>query len=196
MIGRSSLDTLCAALFSAPSPECIVEDQGCQRANIPAAVLIPIVLRDEGLSVLLTRRADHLKDHPGQVSFPGGRVEAHDFSPLETALRETEEEVGLDRSVVSLLGYLPEYHTGTGFRVIPVVAAVMPPFSLRLDPVEVADAFEVPLGFLLDPSNHQRMSFDIDGRSRDYYGITYGDRLIWGATAGMIRSLYERMNPA
>ena len=118
----------------------------------PAAVLFPIVLRDNGQTVLLTQRTAHLKDHAGQISFPGGRVEAEDESPIHTALRETEEEIGLARKHVEVLGFLPEYRTGTGFRVTPVVALVTPPFELALDPFEVAEAFEVPLAFLLDPA--------------------------------------------
>ncbi|MGA9960953.1 MAG: CoA pyrophosphatase, partial [Azonexus sp.] len=146
-----------------------------------------------GHTVLLTQRTAHLRDHAGQISFPGGRVEAADMSPLHTALRETEEEIGLHRQQVKILGYLPEYRTGTGFRVTPVVALVTPPFELALDPFEVAEAFEVPLSFLLDPANHQRHSLHYRGALRHFYAMPYGDYFIWGATAGMIRSLTERL---
>lgn len=193
----ASLDSLRAALLPVPSSDHFIsENHDDHAAATAAAVLFPIVLREERLTVLLTQRTDHLRDHPGQISFPGGRVEAYDPSPLETALRETEEEIGLDRSLIDVLGYLPEYRTGTGFRVVPVVATVRPPFSLRLDPFEVADVFEVPLDFLLDGANHQPMAIHLDGRRRSFYSMPYGERFIWGATAGMIRSLYERMNPS
>jgi 8-oxo-dGTP pyrophosphatase MutT (NUDIX family) len=156
-------------------------------------VLFPIVLRERGNTVLLTQRTAHLKDHAGQISFPGGRVEESDQSSLHTALRETEEEVGLARQHIDPIGYLPEYRTGTGFRVTPVVALVRPPFDLQIDPFEVAEAFEVPLDFLLDPANHQRHSIHYQGALRHYFAIPYGDYFIWGATAGMIRSLTERL---
>ena len=155
----------------------------------PAAVLVPIVLREPEPTVLLTRRTDHLHHHPGQVSFPGGRVEDEDTSPIETALRETEEEISLHRAHVELLGCLPQYQTGTGFDITPVVGLVTPPFELQLDPFEVAEAFEVPLSFLLDESNHQRHSAMIRGARREYYAMPYGENFIWGATAGMLVSL-------
>lgn len=155
----------------------------------PAAVLVPIVLREPEPTLLLTRRTDHLHHHPGQVSFPGGRVEVSDTSPVETALRETEEEISLSRSHVELLGHLPDYLTGTGFQVTPVVGLVSPPFELRLDAFEVAEAFEVPLSFLLDVSNHQRHVAEVRGHRREYYAMPYGEYFIWGATAGMIVSL-------
>lgn len=155
----------------------------------PAAVLVPIVMRAEGLTMLLTQRTDHLHHHPGQVSFPGGRVEEEDASPVDTALRETEEEIGLARRHVELLGALPSYRTGTGFEVVPVVGLIAPPFELALDDFEVAEAFEVPLSFLLDSGNHQRHSMEVRGRLREYYAMPYGRYFIWGATAGMIVSL-------
>jgi len=139
--------------------------------------------------MLLTQRTDHLHHHPGQVSFPGGRVEEGDASSVDTALRETEEEIGLVRRHVELLGALPPYRTGTGFEVIPVVGLVAPPFELTLDAFEVAEAFEVPLSFLLDPGNHERHSMEVRGRQREYYAMPYGGYFIWGATAGMIVSL-------
>ncbi len=156
----------------------------------PAAVLVPVVRRDAGLTVLLTRRTDHLYDHAGQISFPGGRSEAHDESPAATALRETFEEIGLPRSLVEVLGALPEYTTVTGYRVTPVVGLVSPPPAFKLDAFEVAEAFEVPLAFVLDPDNHQRNTLQYQGRTRHYYAIPYEQRYIWGATAGMLMNLY------
>ena len=155
----------------------------------PAAVLVPIVLRPSGPTLLLTRRTDHLHHHPGQVSFPGGRVEEEDLSPVDTALRETEEEIGLVRRHVELLGLLPQYRTGTGFEVTPVVGLVTPPFELALDAFEVAEVFEVPMSFLLDTSKHQRHQIEVRGRMREYYAMPYEGYFIWGATAGMIVSL-------
>lgn len=162
----------------------------------PAAVLVPIVERDAGLSVLFTRRTDHLHHHPGQISFPGGRVETGDVSPQDTAFRETEEEIGLTRERVELLGMLPDYFTGTGFRITPVVGLVHPPFDLKLDSFEVAEAFEVPLAHFLDPANHQRHSREFEGRLRHFYAMPYGDYYIWGATAGMLMSLYRVLSEA
>ena len=188
------LERLRASLLNAPADGDFVQEDGGEGLQLtPAAVLFPIVLREDGHTVLLTQRTAHLRDHAGQISFPGGRVEAADMSPLHTALRETEEEIGLHRQQVKILGYLPEYRTGTGFRVTPVVALVTPPFELALDPFEVAEAFEVPLSFLLDPANHQRHSLHYRGALRHFYAMPYGDYFIWGATAGMIRSLTERL---
>ncbi len=158
----------------------------------PAAVLVPVVVRDE-LTVLLTQRTDQLATHAGQIAFPGGKVESTDASHMEAALREAEEEIGLDRGFVEPLGYLDSYRTGTGFLVAPVVALVRPHFTLTIDSGEVADAFEVPLGFLLDARNHQKHSREWRGRERHYYAMPYGERYIWGATAGMIRNLYDRL---
>jgi len=169
------------------------EDWPDGEALIPAAVLFPIVERATGHTVLLTQRNPHLRDHPGQISFPGGRIEALDPSPLHAALREAEEEVGLSSDCVVPLGYLPEYRTGTGFQVTPVVGLVRPPFEARLDPFEVAEVFEVPLSFLLDPANHKRHALYYRGAMREFYAMPYGDYFIWGATAGMIRLLYERL---
>lgn len=157
----------------------------------PAAVLVPIVDRAEGMTVLMTRRTDHLASHAGQVSFPGGHVEPDDASPEEAALRETEEEVGLARGHVHVLGRLDAYITGTGFEITPVVGVVEPPFELDPDPHEVAEVFEVPLGFLLDPANHQRHSRRFDGKHRFFYAMPYDDHYIWGATAGMVVNLYD-----
>jgi 8-oxo-dGTP pyrophosphatase MutT (NUDIX family) len=166
-----------------------------ERRHRPAAVLVPLVAGDRHPpSLLLTRRTDHLHHHPGQISFPGGRVEAQDSTPVDTALRETEEEIGLDRSHVELLGALPDYYTGTGFRVTPVVGFVRPPFELHLDAFEVAEAFEVPLAHFLDPANHQRHSMVHEGHERQFHAMPYKDYFIWGATAGIIMSLYRLMH--
>jgi 8-oxo-dGTP pyrophosphatase MutT (NUDIX family) len=163
------------------------------RTLTPAAVLVPLVERPAGFTVLLTRRTDHLHDHAGQVSFPGGRVEAGDESPMGTALRETEEEIGLPRELVRVAGMLDAYETVTGFLVTPVVGFVDPGFELSPDPFEVAEIFEVPLAFLLDPANHQRHSRIRSGRRRHYYVFEYGRHYIWGATAGMLVNLCRRM---
>ncbi|MBC8157907.1 MAG: CoA pyrophosphatase [Alphaproteobacteria bacterium] len=159
----------------------------------PAAVLIPVVDRDGDLSVIFTRRTDHLPDHAGQISFPGGSIEADDQSPEDAALRETEEEIGLDRSHIEVLGRLDRYDVRTGFSVTPVVGLVESPFELVPDAHEVAETFEVPLAFLLNPENHQRHERKVDGRDRHFYAVPYGNHFIWGATAGMLMNLYERM---
>jgi 8-oxo-dGTP pyrophosphatase MutT (NUDIX family) len=158
----------------------------------PAAVLIPVVDHPEP-TVLLTQRSANLNDHAGQISFPGGKIEATDASPLEAALRETEEEIGLSRKFVDPIGYLDLYGTGFGFRIVPTVARVRPGFNLRINHSEVDDAFEVPLAFLMDPANHQVHSKEFRGMERSYYAMPFGDRYIWGATAGILRVLYERI---
>lgn len=158
-----------------------------------AAVLVPLIDRDAGVQVLLTQRTSHLDDHPGQISFPGGRVEAADTSRPETALREAEEEIGLARGRVEVVGTLPRYEIPSGFRVTPVVGWIEPPLELRLDPFEVAAVFEVPLAFVLDPANLQRRSYHFEGRHRDYLALPYRGRYIWGATAGMLYSLYRML---
>ncbi|MDX9886923.1 CoA pyrophosphatase [Thauera sp.] len=162
-----------------------------REAHKPAAVLLPLVLRDDAPSLLLTKRTDHLHHHPGQISFPGGRVEEADTSPIDTALRETEEEIGLHRRHIELIGTLPDYLTGTGFRVTPVVGLVTPPFELTLDAFEVAEAFEVPLSHFLDPANHEQHSIMHEGRLRHFHAMPYQGYFIWGATAGIIMSLYR-----
>lgn len=188
------LDRIRHCLLSEPSPGLFVQEEGGEGLSLmPAAVLFPIVLREAGATVLLTQRTQHLRDHAGQVSFPGGRVEAQDASPVHTALRETEEEIGLARERIEIIGFLPEYRTGTGFRVTPVVGLVTPPFDLQLDSFEVAEAFEVPLDFLLDPANHREQSLHYRGALRHFFAMPYGDYFIWGATAGMIRSLTARL---
>lgn len=157
----------------------------------PAAVLVPLVQRDSEITVLLTQRTDHLKDHAGQVSFPGGRVEQSDADREAAALRETEEEIGLARDRIELVGKLDIYMTRTGYEVTPIVGLVNPPFEVTPDPFEVADIFEVPLGFLMEPANQQRMSKQVDGITRHFYAMEYGERFIWGATAGMLVNLSE-----
>lgn len=159
----------------------------------PASVLMPLVVRDDGLTMLLTQRTAHLNDHAGQISLPGGRVDEVDTSVVDTALRETEEEVGLHRRHIEVLGSLPDYFTGTGFRVTPVVSLVRPPFDLRADPFEVAEIFEVPLAFLMDGMNHQRRTIDLpEGIGpRTFYTMPYERFFIWGATAGMLRNLFH-----
>lgn len=161
------------------------------RAPRAASVLIALVARSEGLSLLLTRRTEHLSAHAGQISFPGGSAEARDTSAIDTALREAEEEIGLARVHVDVLGTLPDYLTGTGFCVTPVVALVTPPFSLQADPGEVAEVFEVPLAFLMDGLNHQRLSVQLPAGRRSFYAMPYGEYFIWGATAGMLRNLFH-----
>lgn len=157
-----------------------------------AAVLIAVVER-ELPTVLLTTRAAHLADHPGQVSFPGGKIDPTDVSPLEAALREADEEVGLKRDFIEPLGYLDVYATSFGFRVLPTLAKVKPGFDLTIDPSEVEDAFEVPLAFLMDPLNHRQGTKEFRGIKRYFYEMPYQQRYIWGATAGMLRVLYERI---
>lgn len=196
MSSSALLDRVRAALLKAPNgAACVIESGAAESAAAtPAAVLFPIVLHDAAPTVLLTLRTSHLRDHPGQVSFPGGRVEAADTTPTDTALRETEEEIGLSRQQVEVVGYLPDYYTGTGFCVTPVVAWVKPPLVLSPDSFEVAEVFEVPLAFLLDDANHQRMAIHAGERRRAFFAMPYRERFIWGATAGMIRSLHDRLN--
>ena len=158
-----------------------------------AAVLVPVVARDEGATVLLTRRTEHLSSHAGQVAFPGGKIEGIDATPLAAALRETEEEIGLAPERIDPVGYLDLYQTGTGFRIVPVVGVVEPDFELAIDENEVADVFEVPLSYLMTASNHQRDSRVFRGLERHFYAMPYQGNYIWGATAGIIRNLYNRV---
>lgn len=158
-----------------------------------AAVLLPLVRRGDELNLLLTRRTEHLSHHAGQISFPGGRIEASDPDPLAAALRESEEEIGLPRHAVEALGYLDPLATITGFRVVPVLGFVAEPPPLRLDPNEVAQVFEVPLGFVLDRAHQERRAREFRGRVRHYHVIEYGEHHIWGATASMIVNLADRL---
>lgn len=156
-----------------------------------AAVLIPLVLKEEGLSVLLTQRTNHLRDHAGQISFPGGRMDPEDQSPNDTALRESQEEIGLDPKRVEIIGHMPQYLTVSGYSVTPVVGLVQAQAEYVLDEFEVADVFEVPLSFLLDPANHQVRLWQSEQGGRRFYSMPYENRFIWGATAGMLRNLYH-----
>jgi len=156
-----------------------------------AAVLIPLLLQPNGLSVLLTQRTTHLRDHGGQISFPGGRMDPEDAGPNETALRESEEEIGLERERVEIIGQLPEYLTVSGYCVTPIIGLVKPQAEYILDEFEVADIFEVPLSFLMDPANHQVRVWQSEQGSRRFYSMPYEGRFIWGATAGMLRNLYH-----
>ena len=164
-----------------------------EKEPIPAAVLVPLVNQPDGVTVMLTQRTAHLYDHAGQISFPGGRVDPGDVDRVATALREAEEETGLPPDLVTIIGALPEFDIQTGFRVTPVVGWIEPPLSLSPDSFEVAEVFEVPLAFLLDPANHRRHSDVINGRRRNYYSMPYQGRNIWGATAGMLYSLYRAL---
>ena len=156
-----------------------------------AAVLVPIVARPDGATMMLTKRTDHLDHHPGQISFPGGHIEPNDGSAEAAALREAEEEVGLQHSEVEIVGRLDQYITRTGFSVVPVVGLVNTDYTVDLDTFEVAEVFEVPLAFLLDADNHRRDHRIHQGVKREFYAMPYGDYYIWGATAGMIRNLYD-----
>lgn len=183
--------------FLAPpvwQPELSAERRIGERVPAHASVLIPLVMREEPM-VMLTRRTDHLRDHAGQISFPGGRAEPHDASPAATALREAEEEVGLPHESVEVIGALPIYATVTAFMVTPVVGLVRPGFPLRPDPFEVAEVFEVPLSFLMHPANHRRHAVELAGERREFFSMPWqagGQRyFIWGATAAMLRNLYR-----
>lgn len=169
------------------------EDLSTASATRPAAVLVPVIDYQGGAQVLLTRRPENMPSHPGQVAFPGGKVEKSDESIVAAALREAEEEVGLDPSLVDIVGFLDTYQTGTGFRVTPVVGLVKSTYNLKLDPREVEEAFEVPLRFLMTDDNHQKHSRIWQGKNRAYYAMPYGDKFIWGATAGMLKNFYDRV---
>ena len=188
--------------FVAPptwQPEIKVERRFVEREDTHASVLVPLVLHDE-MTVLLTQRTDHLNDHPGQISFPGGRAEQNDADAVATALREAHEEIGLEPFEVEVLGRLPTYTTSTGFIVTPVVGLVQPGVSLRPDPFEVAEVFEVPLAWLMNPAHHQRHAFEFRGATREFFSIPWQASdangitrryFIWGATAAMLRNLYR-----
>lgn|SRR5690606_28778952 len=165
---------------------------GREGAPVLAAVLIPLVMREAGVSVMLTQRTAHLYDHAGQVSFPGGRIETFDASPVAAALREAEEETGLPIDHVEVLGSMQNYLTATGFSITPVLSLVRPGFTLAPDSFEVAEIFEVPLSFLMNPANHRLYRAPLpDGRERQYYAMPWQGHFIWGATAGMLRNLYH-----
>lgn len=184
------LELLRSVLLQRPASADPVIEAGVERQDLVAAsVLFPIVLHEQGPTVLLTQRTEHLRDHAGQISFPGGRAEEDDLSPQHTALREAKEEIGLSPRHVEVVGFLPEYRTVTGYRITPVVAFLTPPFELRPDPSEVAEVFEVPLAFLMNPANHQRHSREYQGRTRHFFAMPYGRHFIWGATAGIIVTL-------
>jgi 8-oxo-dGTP pyrophosphatase MutT (NUDIX family) len=161
------------------------------QATRPAAVLIPVVDRPEP-TVLLTQRTE-LPSHPGQIAFPGGKIDPHDATPADAAMREADEEIGLARALIEPIGYLDLYLTFSGFRILPTVARVRPGYKLVLSQAEVADAFEVPLAFLMDAQNHALHSRDWKGVTRKYYAMPFGERYIWGVTAGILRNLYERL---
>ena len=162
-------------------------------ATKPAAVLVPVVERAEPM-VLLTLRTSDLPSHSGQIAFPGGKIDPTDAGPLDAALREAEEEIGLDRQLIDPIGYLDLYLTFSGFRILPVVARVEPGYQLTINPAEVVETFEVPMQFLMRPDNHQRHSrIWKDDIVRHYYAMPFGERYIWGITAGILRNLYERI---
>jgi 8-oxo-dGTP pyrophosphatase MutT (NUDIX family) len=189
------------ARFAQPpawQPEIVAEHRFTQRPPTHASVLVPLVQRDE-LMVLLTQRTDHLTDHPGQISFPGGRAEPTDADATATALREAQEEIGLEPRFVDVLGSMPTYTTGTGFIVTPVIALIDPGFTVTADPFEVAEVFEVPLSFLMNPAMHRRHAVDVTGIRREFFSMPWegvgGNGLprryfVWGATAAMLRNLY------
>jgi 8-oxo-dGTP pyrophosphatase MutT (NUDIX family) len=162
------------------------------QATKPAAVLVPVIERPEP-TVLLTLRTPDLRSHSGQIAFPGGKIDAGDQSPLAAALREAEEEIGLDARFIEPIGYLDLYLTFSGYRILPTVARVDPDYRLTINPSEVAEAFEVPLDFLMQPENHQRHKRDWKGIERHYFAMPFGERYIWGVTAGILRNLYERI---
>lgn len=159
----------------------------------PAAVLVPVINYENDAQVLLTRRPEDMPSHPGQVAFPGGKVEKSDENIIAAALREAEEEIGLDPSLVDIVGYLDTYQTGSGFRITPVVGLVHADYKLTLDKREVDEAFEVPLRFLMTAANHQKHARIWQGKNRAYYAMPYGDKFIWGATAGMLKNFYDRV---
>ncbi len=181
-------------------PEHVADRLQLPRAPVHASVLVPLVLRGDETMVLLTQRAEHLSDHPGQISFPGGRAELEDLTPITTALREAEEEIGLTRDFVQVLGTLPHYITVTGYIVTPVVALVQPGFSLRVDASEVAEVFEVPLAYLMTPAHHRRHAVGEGDNAREFLSMPWITQaadgspkscFIWGATAAMLRNFYR-----
>ena len=185
------------AALPAWEPEVWAEKSFSDRAPIQAAVLVPIVMREQP-TVLLTERTKHLSNHSGQIAFPGGKADKEDADASATALREAEEEIGLDPALVDVLGVLPHYVTGTAFIITPVIALVQPGFALSPNGYEVADVFEVPLEFLMNPSHHRRHAFEWEGVRREWFSMPYQDksaqRFIWGATAGMLRNFYRLLS--
>jgi 8-oxo-dGTP pyrophosphatase MutT (NUDIX family) len=169
----------------------VINTRSANGLTTDAAVLIPVLQKSDGLSILLTQRSDHLHDHAGQISFPGGRMDVGDTDLYATALRESQEEIGLQPERVEVIGTLPEYLTVSGYRVTPVVALVDPQAHYSVDAFEVADVFDVPLAFLMNPANHQVRVWSGEGEQRRFYAMPYQDRFIWGATAGMLRNLYH-----
>ncbi|WP_302173791.1 CoA pyrophosphatase [uncultured Hydrogenophaga sp.] len=189
-------------LFRQPpewTPELRQEPRFTDRTPARASVLLPLVMRDR-LSLLLTLRTAHLSTHSGQIALPGGRIDPEDVDAVAAALREADEEIGLPARHIEVLGTLPDYVTGTAYTVTPVVALVQPGFSLRPNPDEVADVFEVPLDFLMDPCHHRRHAFEFEGQRREWYSMPFDDggqeRFIWGATAGMLRNFYRLLTAA
>ena len=189
--------------FRADTPNPVKKDWGDHLLNpgmgqaenlIPAAVLIPVVNREDELKVLFTRRAANLAQHAGQISFPGGHIDESDNEPIDAALRETEEEVGLPRHHIDVIGQLENYISRTGFEITPIVGVIEPPFTVVPQPSEVAEVFEVPLSFLLNPENHHRHIREISGENREFYAMPYGEYYIWGVTAGILVNLYEYLS--
>lgn len=173
------------------NPDSLLEVEG--RKLKDAAVLIPVVEDGDDAKVILTQRTTRMRKHSGQIAFPGGGIDEGDLSPETAALREAQEEIGLDPSFVETVGRLPQYLAGTGFRIIPVLSVVQRGFTVVPNPDEVDEVFEVPLSFLMDPANHQRDSLPWQGIIRHFYVMPYGERRIWGITAGILRTLYERL---
>lgn len=171
-------------------PGAPVPEPGGARA---AAVLVPLIAHRDDVTVLLTQRTEHLSNHAGQIAFPGGRIDPEDAGPQAAAIREAVEEIGIDPAVIAPLGYLDAYLSATGYRIIPLVSLIAPGYSLILNDDEVSEAFEVPLAFLMDPANHRRHSRMWKGALRSFYAMPYGERYIWGVTAGILHNLYERM---
>jgi 8-oxo-dGTP pyrophosphatase MutT (NUDIX family) len=192
MMPELTPDLVRASFAAAPPPgqrgDDVEPPNGPRR---PASVLVPLLMRSSGIRVLLTRRTPHLSAHAGQVSFPGGRSEEHDLDAVATALRESEEEIGLPRSHVEVVGRLDLFNTGTGFAITPIVGLVTVPFPLRPDPREVAEAFEIPLAYILDPANRRQGERERNGRIRHYFIYDYGGYEVWGATAAMLVNLSE-----
>jgi 8-oxo-dGTP pyrophosphatase MutT (NUDIX family) len=200
-LARARLDFEVPAALSDPDVPVLKGDHSIDPAMLaiadmrplrPAAVLVPVVDLPEP-AVLLTLRTDSLSTHAGQIAFPGGRIDPGDISPMDAALREAQEEIGLDRGYIEPIGYSDLYLSGTGYRIMPTVARVKPGFRLTLNPAEVVETFEVPLAFVMGPENHQRHTREWRGLMRSYYAMPFGDRYIWGVTAGILRNIYERL---